>query len=199
MNILIIFSSIKRCLKSFISKYKNAVELFKNDPKERKRYVFLSVAFLVFVNYLMICYHMNKNVFSFFPTIPIQESYHKIDIFVSDINGAIMKESRDVVEYSSNERLALFIFNEIVKGSHFENTSIVVPTKLIVRKVWIDNASNTCIFDIEPIILNDDVSVIPGSEKMFLDALTSSIKANIQGITKVKLLERGIPSGIWEI
>ena len=194
------------CLNSIINKLralkasiKNAVDNFRNDAKERKRYIFLAVTFLFFIDYIMICYHMDKNVFDFFPTIPIQETYHKINIFIPTEDGTILEESRDVAKYSSQERLALFIFNEIIKGSHFENTSAMVPAKLIVRKVWIDNSNKTCAFDIEPVVLRDDVKVIKDSEKMFLDALTRSIKANISEITNVKLLERGVHSRIWGI
>ena len=206
MNTLIIFSSIKRffvkigrCLKSFADKCRNFKLSMKNDLKARKRVIFLSLSFLFVVDYIMICYHMDRNVFDFFPAIPIQESYHKINIFIPAKDGTILEESRDVVKYSSDERLALFIFNEVARGSHFENTSAVVPVKLIVRKVWIDASNNVCAFDIEPIIFSDDVSVISGSEKMFVDALTRSIKANISGITNVKLLERGVNTRIWEI
>ena len=203
MNVLVIFEAVKKKFVKFLehlkSSIKNAIELFKNDSKERKRYIFLTITFLVGVNYLMICYHIDRNIFAFFPTIPIQENYHKINIFVPDTDGTMLEESRDVVEYSSNERLALFIFNEIVKGSHFENTSIVVPARLTVRKVWIEDSNNVCVFDLEPVILSDDVDIVPGSEKMFLDALTRSIKANIPQITDVKLLERGVHSRIWDM
>ena len=205
-RILNMFNAIKRffikigkCFSTFGLWVKNVFQSSKNDLNARKRYVFLTVSFLLFVNYLMICFHIDKNVFDFFPTIPIQESYHKINIFIPDLDGTILEEARNVVEYSSNERLALFIFNEVMKGSHFENTSIMVPTKLIVRTIWIEDSKKICIFDLEPVILSDDVNVIQGSEKLFLDALTRSIKANIPGITDVKLLERGIPSRIWEM
>ena len=211
MNKLIIFGAIKRffvkfyrCFKWFIEKcsafkswIKNIFESSKKDIKARKRYVLLSVTFLMFLNYLMICFHMDRNVFDFFPAFPVFESYHEINIFIPTEDGTILEEYRNVVKYSSDERLALFIFNEVAGGSHFENTAAMVPVELIVRKVWIENSSNTCTFDIEPIILSDDVNVIPGSEKMFLEALTRSIQAHISGITNVKLLERGIPSRIW--
>ena len=187
---------INKC-STFKSWIKNVFESSKNDLKAKKRYVFLSMALLLFVNYFIICFHMAKNPFDFFPAIPIQESYYKINIFIPTEDGTILKEYRDAVKYSSNERLALFIFNEIARGSHYENTSAMVPTKLIVRKIWIENY--TCAFDIEPVILSDDVSVIPGSEKMFLDALTRSLNAHISEITNVKLLERGIPARIWEM
>ena len=213
MNALIIFSAIKRffvkiskCLKAFANgcravklSIKNFIELLKNNSQARKRYAFLSLSFLFFVDYIMICYHMDKNVLDFFPVIPIQESYQKINIFIPTQDGTILEESRDAAQYSSKERLALFIFNEIVKGSHFENTSAMVPAKLTVRKVWIDDSNNICAFDIDTVVLSDDVNVISGSEKIFLDALTRSIKANISEIKDVKLLERGVQSRIWEI
>jgi len=203
---LIIFSTIKRffiaigeCFKSFFGKCSDVKLSMKNDLIARKRIIFLSLSFLLVIDYVMICYHMDRNIFNFFPDIPIQENYHKINIYIPAKDGTILEESRNVVKYSSDERLALFIFNEVIRGSHFENTAAVVPTKLIVRKVWIDSSNNTCAFDIDPIILSDDVNVIPGSEKMFVDALTRSIKANISGITNVKLLERGVNCRIWEI
>lgn len=179
------------------------LETFEGEnKKEKQRVILVFIGTLVLVNYLLFCLHSEKNVFNIFPSFPVLDSKKEVTVYFSDLKALkMLKEKRMIPSFNSNELYAKYLFNLVVKGSHFENTSMLVPIKLFVRKVWIDTKStNTCIFDVEPIILPDKFTFIKGSEKIFKNALQKTISENISGIQKIIILEKGIPHrGLWEL
>jgi hypothetical protein len=90
----------------------------------------------------------------------------------------------------------------VAEGSWFENTSSNVPVNLLVKKVWFIKTDNgrVCLIDILPVVIEKDITIVPGSEKMFIEALEKTIKENIPDIQSVLLTEGGVPGKkFWEI
>jgi hypothetical protein len=40
-------------------------------------------------------------------------------------------------DFENDERFILFLFNAVVKGSIYQNTSMAVPAGMHVRRVWV--------------------------------------------------------------
>ena len=110
---------------------------------------------------------------------------------------SILKETRRVSVYN-REGFVRVLFQMVVKGSYYENTSAIVPVKLTIRKIWF--YEDVCIIDVMPVSLSDTAKVIPGSERVFRESLGKTITENISSVKGVIVLERGIPlKNIWEM
>lgn len=181
------------------------IDLMKRDRQEKNRIMILLVSALFLIDYAMFSYHVDKNLFDIFPSIPVIESKDKINIYIpSEGCREIISEKREIETDVEEDLLVKKLVSLVAEGSYFENTSSNVPVKLLVKKVWItqdeNGGGNICLIDISPVILERESTIITGSEKMFTDALEKTVKENVPGITRVILLEKGVPfRKLWEI
>jgi len=180
---------------------KNFLTLKKNieiNKIERNRFLMILISTLFIIDYLGFCYLVNRNPFNIFPSFPIMDKKKQITLYLPDIDGKnIIKEERRVSIINDLEKLVRQLFEEVITGSNFKNTSIIVSVDIFIRKIWIYN--NNCIIDIGHSYINKNSIIIPGSEKIFRKALKMTINKNIPSITQVIILERGIPGkNLWE-
>ena len=195
-------SRIYNNIKKYISDTKTEMA---NSEKEKNRIYILATASLFLLIYIMFSYHIDKNIFNIFPSIPLLEDKRTINIYIpSEECKEILTEEREVYSKLEDESLIEKLFDLVCAGSYFENTSENVPIDLLIKKIWIVEAENgdgkVCVIDISPIILDKDIHVVKGSEQMFKDALEKTITSNIPEIKKVILLEKGIPfRKLWEM
>lgn len=179
--------------------------VMQQDKKEMNRMLILGLSTVFILDYIMISYHIDKNIFNIFPSIPAIESKSGINIFIpSEGCREIISEKREINTDVDDEVLVKKLVALVAEGSYFENTSSNVPVKLLVKKIWLSEDENgggrVCLVDISPVILERDIPIIKGSEQMFRDALEKTVKENIPGITRVILLEKGVPGRkLWEI
>jgi hypothetical protein len=177
----------------------------KKDPREKNRIMILLVSAVFFIDYIMFSYHVDKNIFDIFPSIPVLENKDKINIYIpSEGCKEILSEKREINTDVDEDILVKKLVALVAEGSYFENTSSNVPVKLLVKNVWItpdeNGGGNVCLIDISPVILEREIAIIAGSEQMFRDSLEKTVKENISGITRVILLEKGVPfKKLWEI
>lgn len=175
------------------------------DRKERTRRIILMFAFLFFLDYLMYCLHTDKNIVDIFPEITPLEQGKTVRVYLPDLDGVtIIAERRSIPKYDSDEKTARVLFEMVVKGSVFDNTSMAAPSGLLLRKVWIygkpAGKSRTCIFDLEPVELGAKTPVVKNSEALFKQALEKTVTENIPSVKTVMLLEKGVPgTPIWEL
>lgn len=175
------------------------------DKRERTRRVILLFAFLFFFDYLMYCLHTDKNVVDIFPEITPLEQGKKVNVYLPDLDGvSILTERRWIPAYDSDEKTARALFEIVVKGSIFDNTSMAVPGGLFLRKVWIHGKpkgkDRACIFDLEPVELGVKAAVVQNSEALFRRALEKTVRENLPSIQSVVLLEKGVPgTPLWEL
>ncbi len=188
--------SIIRELVNRAVEYNNKIQA---DKKEKTRFIMLLIAVLFCFDYLVFCYHAEKNPFDIFPAIPIKDEKKLINVYLPDLDGkSILKESKKVSVIDDREDFVGLLFEEVINGSDFENTSIVVPVNAYIRKIWIYD--EVCAIDVGFSLLERDAKIISGSEDAFDKALLRTITENIPSIKKVILLDRGIPGKrIWEI
>jgi len=179
-------------------KLNTLLEKVKTDKKERNRYMMLLIAFLLFFDYIIFCFHTGKNPFDIIPSLPLKNEKSDITIYLPDLDGkTIIKEEKKIPEIKKTEEYIQYIFNKVIEGSKYENTSVVVPVDTYIRKIWIYD--KTCIIDAGFSLLKKDSNVIKGSEGSFKKALSKSIIENISSIEKVLLLDKGLPNrNIWE-
>lgn len=209
INIKESFQNLKKRSKDVYSlcrtKAIEVLELMKRDPKEKTRITILAVSAVFILDYVMFSYHVDKNIFDIFPSIPVLESKDKINIYIpSEGCKEILSEKREIDTDIDEDVLVKKLVALVAEGSYFENTSSNVPVKLLVKNVWItpdeNGGGNVCLIDITPVILEREIAIITGSEQMFRDSLEKTVKENIPGITRVILLEKGVPfRKIWEI
>jgi len=203
------FLNLKIWLKAVYSSYRlkasRIIELMKKDPGEKTRITILLVSAVFIIDYIMFSYHVDKNIFDIFPSIPALESKDEINIYIpSEGCKEIISEKRKIDTDIENEILVKKLVSLVAEGSYFENTSSNVPVKLLIKNVWItpdeNGGGNVCLIDISPVILEREIAIIAGSEQMFRDSLEKTVKENIPGITRVMLLEKGVPfRKLWEI
>ena len=194
-------------LKAFISSIYNKIKIFINDTKaemdksekEKNRVYILTASSLFLLIYIMFSYHVDKNIFNIFPSIPPFENKRTINIYIpSEGCTEILTEKRKIYSSLKNESLIERLFELVCTGSYFENTSENVPVDLLIKKIWI--ADGVCVIDLSPIMLDRDIQVIKGSEQMFKEALEKTITTNMPEIKKVILLEKGVPfRKLWEM
>jgi hypothetical protein len=189
--------------KNIIKNIRERILIYKkkisSDNIERNRFLVLFITLLFLFDYLVFCYHTEKNPFNIFPSIPILEDKKLINVYLPYLDGqSILKESRRVSVIDNDQGFVRLLFKIVVKGSYYENTAAVVPVDIVIRGVWIYEGS--CIIDLALAAVVDNVEVIPGSESTFRRALEKTITENIPTIERVIILERGIPGkNIWEI
>lgn len=203
------FLSLRNRMKNLYSSYREKVieiiELMKRDPKEKTRIIILLVSAMFFIDYIMFSLHVDKNILDIFPSIPVLESKDEINIYIpSEGCKEILSEKRKIETDIDEDILVKKLVALVAEGSYFENTSSNVPVKLLVKNVWItpdeNGGGNVCLIDISPVILEREIAIITGSEQMFRESLEKTVKENVPGITRVILLEKGVPfRKLWEI
>lgn len=183
--------------KNIINKIKEYRLIIRRDSRERNRLFLLIVSLMLILNYLLYCFHVEKNIFDIYPSFPVMDNREEITIFLPGVKGEILKETRLVELENSKEKIIEFIVAEIVRGSKYENTRMVVPIEFNIRKVWIHNSE--CYIDIRLEALNPETPVLPESESNFKKAVQKSITENFNDITTVNILENGISNrSLWE-
>jgi hypothetical protein len=203
------FLSLRNRMKDLYSSYREKVieiiELMKRDPKEKTRIIILLVSAMFLIDYIMFSLHVDKNILDIFPSIPVLESKDEINIYIpSEGCKEILSEKRKIETDIDEDILVKKLVALVAEGSYFENTSSNVPVKLLVKNVWItpdeNGGGNVCLIDISPVILEREIAIITGSEQMFRESLEKTVKENVPGITRVILLEKGVPfRKLWEI
>ncbi|HSV96839.1 MAG TPA: hypothetical protein VLM75_07885 [Spirochaetota bacterium] len=169
------------------------------DPLRKNRFLVLSISLLLIFDYMMFCYHADKNVFDIFPALPKLDLRERRSIYIPANDGkSLLKETRRIESPEEKDRFAELLFRMVAKGSIYENTSGAVPVDTFVRTVWV--RGDTCYIDAGLAVLRDNAHVISGSEDNFRTALEKSIVENIPSIKRVVLLEKGVPlKRLWEV
>lgn len=174
------------------------------EKKERNRRLILLFGFVFLFDYLAYSLHTDKNIFDIFPSIPSLADEIPVSVYLPGLDGeTIIREKRFIPDYEDDEKTARLLFEIVVKGQLYENTSMAVPADLFVRKVWMQGRgqgrTKTCIIDLEPVEVQEDVPVIRNSERLFKRALEKTITENIPSVKSVLVLEKGIPEApLWE-
>ncbi len=193
-------------MKSFIDKikekFRNLVFVVQNPPadrKERNRKLLLFISVVCIVDYLALSYLADKNIFDVFPSLPVLDTRDEIVVYLPDLQAStMMKENRMITRSGDTHIQVRELVKIVARGSKYENTAILVPVDLLVRKVWIEG--ETCVVDLGLLKVPGSATIIEGSEKAFHDAINKTIKENIDGISRVILLENGIPGKrLWEV
>jgi len=173
--------------------------------KEKNRIILLALSSLFILDYMMVSFHIDKNVLDIFPSIPVLEDKKTVNIYIpSEGCKEILTEKREIYSDLEDESLVHRLFDLVADGSYFENTSENVPVNFLIKKIWIVDGENgegrICLIDLLPATLDKDMNVVKGSEQMFKESLEKTITENIPGIKKVILLEKGVPfRKLWEI
>ncbi len=180
----------------------------KADPKEKNRILIIALSLLFIFDYCMFCLHIEKNIFDIFPSIPLLDDRTTVTLFLPSLDGVtLLKEKRDIPVYESDERKVKYLFNAVVAGSVYENTSFTVPVILRLRKIWIfgetkgaSPGGSECVIDIDSdMVLNKDI-LIKGSEPLFRKALEKTITSIVPSIKRVIVIEKGVPDkALWEL
>lgn len=169
------------------------------DRLRKNRFLVLVVSLLLIFDYLVFCYHTEKNVFDIFPALPRLDLRERRNIYIPANDGkSLIKEKRKMEVPEEKERFAALIFGMVSKGSIYENTSGAVPVDTQIRTIWLKG--DTCYIDAGLAVLRGDTPIIPGSEDNFRAALEKSITENIPSIKRVVVLEKGVPlKRLWEV
>jgi len=192
-------ASVKKGIISFRDNY------YAKDKKERNRIAILVLSSIMFLNYIMFSYQIESNIFDIFPSIPVIEDRVTINIYMpSEGASEIISEERVIHEGLSDEVLVKKLFSLVTAGSFYENTALNVPAKYTIKKIWLYEAESgngkICVIDLMPEILDRDIILVKGSEKLFKESLEKTIIENMPGISGVIILENGVPSRkLWEI
>ncbi|MCX8123684.1 MAG: hypothetical protein N3F66_05910 [Spirochaetes bacterium] len=161
------------------------------DTKKRYRILLLVISIVCIIDYAAISILTDKSIFDIYPSLPALDTRDTIDIFVADLDAkSILKETRLVSLPKDNEGKVRRLVKLVAEGSEFENTRAIAPVDIVVRHIWFYDT--TCIIDCELGTIEGQVPYIPDSFKAFNKALEQTISRNIQGITKVVLLEHGV-------
>ncbi|HOO70382.1 MAG TPA: hypothetical protein PK926_01385 [Spirochaetota bacterium] len=188
------------------------IQVYKNGTQaEKKRILIIGLSLFFFMDYIMFCYLTEKNIFDIFPSIPSLTKSHEVTLFLPTFNDmSLEKETRNIPLFVDKEREVMHLFYEVIRGSKFENTSLFVPLDIFIRKIWFVENEKTvpqtgerkvdCIIDVEPGLIDEKITVIPGSEDLFVKALEKTIKENYPSVTSVSILDRGIPGRrMWDV
>ena len=168
------------------------------SKRDRNRFLILLISLLFIMDYLMFCYHADKNVFNIFPSIPLLDTKSTIKVYLPDVDGkSILREIRKVDVQDEKEEHIKSLFNMVVQGFYFDNTTHLVPVNTFVRKVWV--YGDQCVIDVDLSEIKDDVKVVPGSEETFKKALDQTIRENVPSVKSVQILVNGLPGRVlWE-
>lgn len=175
------------------------------DVKEKNRIILLALSFLFILDYMMVSYHIDKNIFDIFPSIPVLADRKTVNIYIpSEGCREILMEKREIYSDLEDESLVQRLFNLVADGSYFENTSENVPVNFLIKKIWIVNNENgdgrICVIDLSLAALEKDINIVKGSEQMFKESIEKTIIENVHGVKKVIILEKGVPfRKLWEI
>ncbi|MDR3238397.1 MAG: hypothetical protein LBT84_07830 [Spirochaetia bacterium] len=190
-----LFSAAKDSIASFMNG-----RPYKWDNRQTNLRLIITLSALFFLDYLMFCYHADKNIFSIFPEPPSIFSQREITVYLPALDGeTLINEKRRAPSFENEERFVRFLFDTVAKGSVFQSTALAVPAEMNIRKIWlIEKSKDTlekdmCAIDCEPPILVDGVKPLPASEALFRKAVEKTISENIPHITNIVLLEGGIP------
>ena len=188
---MLIISKIKETAERHFQRYRGL------RGTEKTRFLVLVISLLLIMDYLMFCYHTDKNIFNIFPAIPKIDRRVEISIHVPDKDAKnIIREKRRVLIPEDRESYAFLLYRFVVRGSMFDNTSNIVPVKTHVRKIWV--SGNNCLIDIDFETVKQTPVIVEGSDTAFRKALEMTIAENIPGVNKVQVLLNGIPSGkLW--
>ncbi len=166
------------------------------DRTGRTRFLVLFISLVLIGDYLMFCYHTDKNIFNIFPPIPRLDTRSDISIYVPDKDAKeLMKESRTIQVPDRKDVYAGMLYKMVARGSMFDNTSHIVPVKTFVRHVWVGETD--CAIDIDFHAAKDRIESVPGSDIAFQKALEKTIAENIPGISTVRVLLNGVPRKLW--
>ncbi len=166
------------------------------DRVGRTRFLVLFISLVLIGDYLMFCYHTDKNIFNIFPPIPRLDTRSDISIYVPDKDAKeLMKESRKIQIPERKDVYAGMLYRMVARGSMFDNTSHIVPVKTFVRHVWIGETD--CVIDIDFHAAKDGFDSVPGSDIAFQKALEKTIAENMPGISTVRVLLNGVPRKLW--
>ena len=160
----------------------------------------LFVSILCIVDYLAFSYLSDNNVFDIFPSIPVIDTREEIYVYLPDLHqaGELLKETRLIKRSNDVDVQVRQLVKLVAHGSKYENTSIIVPVDLHIRKIWVEG--ETCIVDFELSRISDNSPVIDGSEKAFLTAVNKTISENIENVSHVVFLDGGIPGKrMWDL
>ncbi len=195
------YNSVKETVTGTVSSVR---DYCKSDRKKRNRALIVFFALLFVLDYVMVSYHIEKNVFDIFPSFPLLERKIAITVYLPALDGETMlKEVRKVPKFDDDVQLARHLCYQVMKGSKFENTAVMVPMNLFIRKVWLhgeEGKGRVCVFDMEPETLKGSAEVFQNSEVLFRRALEKTVTENMAGVTGVIVLEKGIPGKpLWEV
>lgn len=168
------------------------------ETKKRNRVFVLALSSVLILDYVMICFLVDRNPLNIFPSIPVLDLRSEITIWLPSPDSAEplcekrrLQKSDNTVEYI--KRLTRLV----IEGAYSENTRALTPIEGNVRTVWIRDG--ICAVDMRLEEIDTDAPFVAGSEAKFRDALSRTIMHNVKGITKVIVLENGIPGkDIWE-
>ena len=180
----------------FINLYNKYLNI--SDPRSRNRKILLFAFSIVMLDYLFICYHVDRSPFDLVPSIPQIDTRDEINVYVAGLDGkSILKEKRRVDKGSSNTDFAYKLVSFVFAGSNYENTRLAVPMSGKVRNIWFNEGK--CVIDLRSEIIKSDIEVIPSSEETFRKALTQTVMENIPSVKEVIIAENGIPNRkLWE-
>jgi hypothetical protein len=172
-----------------------------SDKKYKNRFLILSLSILFIADYVMFSYNTDKNIFNIFPSIPALSDQKEISVYLPSLESQdLIKETRMAPSFSDNERFIKYLFKTVARGSIYENTSVLIPSELLIKKIWLyGEGDSICVIDIENKILDQDMKIVKGSEDKFKNALDTTIRENIKSVKKVLILNSGVyDKRLWE-
>ena len=186
-------------INNFYDKIETAINKFALEKTKKTRYLMVLLASLFIMDYFLFCIHAEKNPFDIFPVFPVKDQRKVINIYLPDIDGkSLIKEAKKVSAIKDKKNYIQLLFQKVINGSEYENTAVIVPSQCYIRQIWLYD--DICAIDVSFSFLKKNSSAIPGSESTFREALSKTIKENIDSIKEVILLDRGIPGkALWEL
>lgn len=175
------------------AQYDRAEAYLDADKKRKKRVLVFAFGLIFFFDYVFFCALADKNFLDVFPVIPVHDNRKEVTVFVPDVDAKTIMPEKRVLDIPKDK--ALFVKEltaEVIKGSRFENTSVIAPINRLIRKVWFYN--DTCVIDMSLTMLDDKSLIIPGSESSFRQALEQTVVANVPSVKKVEILAQGLPA-----
>lgn len=175
---------------------------FRNSLHEnrikRNRFYLLVVTLMIIADYLMICFHVERNPLTVFPPLPVIDKREPVDMYLPNREcSTLLNETRYLQKDIIQENFITQLVYNISRGSRFENTRINVPADCIVREVWLYDT--TCVIDLRMTSLKNDTVVVEGSEELFRTAVKKTIFSHFNTIKDVIILENGIYNrNLWE-
>ncbi len=204
------FKSVKHIFNvfrpSFYRKiYSDIKKEYSAGSRGKSRCIIFALSSIFILDYMMFSHSIESPIWDIFPSIPALEDKKVIDIYIpSSDSKEIISEKREIDMNTRPESLVAKLFYYVVKGSIYENTATNVPVNILVKKIWLvknqSGAGQNCYIDLFPVILGKNTPIISGSENMFREAIKKTIKANMPRVSRVLILEKGVPfRPLWEI